>query len=158
MMVNKSENRKKEIELLQTAPDLTAIVCDSTRLPYVECDIETCDDQVLVYENRGMAEKEAKKIEDAGYRVRTAHLPQKQRFGFFANLYSLGVNAVLINKGEESQVRLDLDKVINRPDIPRFTYEIRKSLDAGEKPKFRVENPDSYLLHTAFARDKGAGT
>ena len=57
MMVNKSENRKKEIELLQTAPDLTAIVCDSTRLPYVECDIETCDDQVLVYENREMAEK-----------------------------------------------------------------------------------------------------
>ena len=109
MMVNKSENRKKEIELLQTAPDLTAIVCDSTRLPYVECDIETCDDQVLVYENREMAEKEAKKIEDAGYRVRTAHLPQKQRFGFFANLYSLGVNAVLINKGAESQVRLDLD-------------------------------------------------
>ena len=85
MMVNKSENRKKEIELLQTAPDLTAIVCDSTRLPYVECDIETCDDQVLVYENNEMAEKEAKKIEeDAGYRVRTAHLPQKQRFGFFA--------------------------------------------------------------------------
>ena len=64
MMVNKSENRKKEIELLQTAPDLTAIVCDSTRLPYVECDIETCDDQVLVYENNEMAEKEAKKIED----------------------------------------------------------------------------------------------
>ena len=87
MMVNKSENRKKEIELLQTARDLTAIVCDSTRLPYVECDMETCDDQVLVYENREMAEKEAKKIVDAGYSVRTAHIPQKQRFGFFANLY-----------------------------------------------------------------------
>ena len=152
MMVNKSENRKKEIELLQTAPDLTAIVCDSTRLPYVECDIETCDDQVLVYENREMAEKEAKKIEDAGYRVRTAHLPQKQRFGFFANLYSLGVNAVLINKGEESQVRLDLDKVINRPDIPRFTYEIRKALDAGEKPKFRVENPEFHLTAIYFTQ------
>ena len=57
MMVNKSDNRKKEVELLQTAQDLTAIVCDSTRLPYVECDIETCDDQVLVFENKQMAEK-----------------------------------------------------------------------------------------------------
>ena len=92
MMVNKSDNRKKEVELLQTAQDLTAIVCDSTRLPYVECDIETCDDQVLVFENKQMAEKEAAKIADAGYRVRTAHIPQKQRLGFFANLYTLGVN------------------------------------------------------------------
>lgn len=62
MMVNKSENRKKEIELLQTAQDLTAIVCDSTRLPYVECDMETCDDQVLVYENREMAEKKLRRL------------------------------------------------------------------------------------------------
>ena len=64
----------------------------------------------------------------------------------------MGVNAVLINKGEELQVRLDLDKVINRPDIPRFTYEIRKALDAGEKPKFRVENPEFHLTAIYFTQ------
>lgn len=152
MMANTSDNRKKEVELLQSAKDLSTVICDSTRLPYVECDIETCDDQVLVFETRELAEKEAKKLVEEGYMVRSAHIPQKQRLGFFANLYSLGVNAVLINKGEESQARLDLDKVINRPDIPRFSYEIRKALDAGEKPKFRVENPEFHLTAIYFTQ------
>lgn len=152
MVKNTSDNKNKDIELLQKAQELTAIVCDSTRLPYIECDIETCDDQVLVFENKEMAEAEAKKITEEGYMVRTAHIPPKQRLGFFANLFTLGVNAVLINKGQDTQVRLDLDKVINRPAMPRFSHEIRKALNAGERPKFRVENPEFHLTAIYFTQ------
>lgn len=152
MKDNKTPNKNKEMAILQKAEDLSSIICGSTRLPYVECDAETCDDQILVFETLEAAEKEAERLTAEGFRVKAGRIPEKQRLGFYANLYPLGVNAILVQDKEGNRTRLELNELINRPEMPKFTLDTRKALQNGEKPQFRVENPEFHLTALYFAQ------
>lgn len=142
---NLSEEEKKEARILQTAETLYVMLSDSTRLPFVECDGETYDDEVLIFDSQDAAQGMADALTGEGYLVHYAVLPVKQRLPFFSSLFSMGVNAICLNKGTDSQSLLELTKFITRPKLPRFSAEIAEQLKKDKNVKFHVENPEFHL-------------
>lgn len=147
-----AEKNGMALRILRETETLCTLVSDSTRLPYVECDEETCDDEILVFDNEKEAKHAAEILRESGCPVRMMTIPLKQRLAFFSSLFSMGVNAVLLNKDTDRQYLLDLDLVITRPGIPRFSAEIGERVNKGEKVKFRVENPEFHLTAIYFTQ------
>lgn len=140
-----SEELKTAGRTLQKAEPLYVIMSESTRLPFVECDDETCDDEVLAFDSREMAESAGKELMEEGYLIRIMELPVKQRLAFFSSLFPIGVNAVKLNKGSKEERLLELFGLITRPALPRFSAEIAGQLKTDPAIKFHVENPEFHL-------------
>lgn len=147
-----TEKSKIVVQTLRETEILCTLISDSTRLPYVECDPDTCDDEILVFDSEEKAKEAAEALKESGYPVRVMNIPVKHRLGFFSNLFSMGVNAVLFQEGAETKVRLDLDKLITRPQLPGYSVEIGEQLRKGEHPQFRVENPAFHLTAIYFTQ------
>lgn len=145
MSVNQAESVKKMVQTLRDAETISVIMADSTKLPYVECDEETYDDAVLLFDSKEAAGEVAESLVKEGYAVRTADIVKEQRLPFLLSLFSMGVNAVKLNKGTDAEALQELSKIVNKPDVPRYTAEIGQKVKQGEKLKFRVENPEFHL-------------
>lgn len=145
MGINQAENIKKMVQTLRDTETLCVIMADSTKLPYVECDEKTYDDAILLFDSEESAGKVADALKEEGDAVRVAKIPKEQRLSFLLSLFSMGVNAVKFDKGTDAEVLQELEKIVNKPDIPRYTAEIGQKLKQGEKIKFRVENPEFHL-------------
>ncbi len=140
-----SEELKATGRTLQKAEPLYVIMSEGTRLPFVECDKETCDDEVLVFDSRETVESAAKELAKEGYLIRIMELPVKQRLAFFSSLFPIGVNAVKLNKGSKEERLLELSVLITRPALPRFSAEIAEQLKTDHTIKFHMENPEFHL-------------
>ena len=140
-----TEELKAAGRILQKAEPLYVIMSDSTRLPFVECDEETYDDEVLVFDSRKAAENAGNELTAKGYLVRIMTLPVKGRLQFYSSLYSIGVNAIKLNDGAENQRLIELAQLITRPELPRFSEEIAEQLKKDNTIKFHVENPEFHL-------------
>lgn len=140
-----SEEFKAAAGTLQNADPLYVVMSEGTRLPFVECDRETYDDEVLVFDSRETAENAGKELEEEGYLIRITELSVKQRLAFFSSLFSMGVNAVKLNKGGREESILELTGLITRPAFPRFSPEIAERLKTDPAIKFHVENPEFHL-------------
>lgn len=145
MSGNQAEERREILKILQQAEDLYVVASDSTRMPYVECDEETYDDEILIFDSQEKAARICEILADKGFAIHMVKIPQKQRLAFFANLFVTGVNAVLLNRGSGDPKRIPLERVISRPEVPRFSAEIGEALRKGERPQFRLENPEFHL-------------
>lgn len=140
-----TEEQKETGRILQKADPLYVIMSDSTRLPFVECDGETYDDEALLFDSQKAAEHAVKELTEEGYLVRAMKLPVNDRLAFFSSLYSIGVNAMMLDKGTENQSLLELEQLITRPALPRFSAEIAEQLKKDPSVKFHVENPEFHL-------------
>lgn len=98
---------KKEIYMLYST---------LTKLPYVECDSETFDDQVYVYGTKEAAEAAVKAFEEKNIPVYSQHLLNKKFHQSFFELYLLGVNAV---KTETDGV-IQLTGLVPKPDYTKL--------------------------------------
>lgn len=145
MNKNLSEEEKRAARILQTAEPLYVMLSDSTRLPFAECEEETYDDEVLVFDNQKAAQNMADILTEEGYLVHFVTLPIKQRLPFFSSLFSMGVNAICLNKGASGASFLELTRFITRPEFPRFSAEIGEQLKKDKNVKFHVENPEFHL-------------
>lgn len=87
-----------------------------TKLPYVECDSETFDDQVYVYGTKEAAEAAVKAFEEKNIPVYSQHLLNKKFHQSFFELYLLGVNAV---KTETDGV-IQLTGLVPKPDYTKL--------------------------------------
>lgn len=146
------EKQREVVQILREAETLCTVISDSTRLPYVECDKETYDDEILVFDSEKEVKCAAEALRETGCPVRIMNIPKKQRLAFFSSLFSMGVNAILLNKGTDKEYLLELEAVVRRPELPRFSVEIGEKLKKGEKPQFRIENPEFHLTAIYFTQ------
>lgn len=101
---------KKEIYMLYST---------LTKLPYVECDSETFDDQVFVYGTKAAAEVAIKALEEKNIPVYCEHLLNKAFHKNFFELYLMGVNAI---KTENDGV-IQVANLVPKPDYTKLPEE-----------------------------------
>ena len=72
-----------------------------TKLPYVECDPETFDDQVYMFTEEEAAKEFAKSYVEKNTPLLTVKVLRKQMPNFYMGLYAEGVNMVIFHEENE---------------------------------------------------------
>lgn len=125
---------------LRDTKELFVVVSALTKLPYVVCDGETFDDEVLVFFKQEDAQAELKRLTEAKIPVNGVKLEQKQLLLFYTNLYTMGVNAILVKEGGKEQV-VQLEEFVKRRG---------NETDEG---KVWVENPALHLTALYYMQE-----
>lgn len=99
MKPNEATGNQEIMHRLKNAGELYVLLSLCTGEPYVVCDQETYDDEIIVFFDSQAAIKEAKEQTEAGRPVRPMKLENKQFLLFYTSLYTLGVNALLVKDG-----------------------------------------------------------
>ncbi len=118
---------------LQTAGAVYVIFSGATNCPYVVCDPDTADDEILLYLKKQDGRQERDRLVNDGVPVSLAIIQNKQFLEFYTTLYTMGVNAVMVYDGGEP-VRIQLSDIVKR-----------RSVEDGEDGKVWVENPQLHL-------------
>ena len=140
-------DKKETLMKLRTAQSIYLVFSKCSRMPFVACDPETFDDQVLLYFDKEAAEEGVKKLTGAGEQVQLIEMKNQMFLPFYTGLFPVGVNALLVDEGTEGEIRIQLDELVRRPDVP--------------EGKARVENPQMHLTALYFVqehRKPGRGT
>ena len=91
-----SQERQKLLAHLRSAKELFVIISMHTRMPFVFCDPETFDDEVLLYKTEEEAQKGGKLLLARKDPVNIAKLENRHLLSFYSNLFTMGVNAMEI--------------------------------------------------------------
>ena len=87
-----------------------------TKLPYVECDPETFDDQVYMFTEEEAAKEFAKSYVEKNTPLLTVKVLRKQMPNFYMGLYAEGVNMVIFREGDQTR-RIELEQIFPKPDM-----------------------------------------
>lgn len=135
MAENINSIKKQEVlTKLRTTSELYVLMSGFTKMPYVFCDPDTYDDEVLVFWKEDDAKQAARKLLENKELVSIAKVENKQLLGFYTNLFAIGVNALFINKEIEEEITIQLHEFVKRPQID--------NLPEGQ---VHVENPEFHL-------------
>ena len=137
-----SPEKEQLLSSLRNAEEMYVFMSLCTKMPYVLCDEETFDDEVLLYYTEEDAQREGKKLIEQRIPIQIAKIEKKQLLGFFSSLYPMGVNGLLINNNMESEARLQLGELVIRPNT--------EDLPDG---KVWVENPQLHLTALYFMQE-----
>ena len=129
-----STEMKQALVNLRNLEEIYVIMSGVTKMPFVLCDEETFDDEVLVYYQEESAKEKAKTLAEDRYHVGIAKIEKNVRLGFFTNLYTMGVNALAVNVGTEEEIRVQLEHLVVRKN--------KEELPDGKK---LIENPELHL-------------
>lgn len=111
-----SVSSKEILEQIQKAKEVYALVSGYTRMPYVVCDEETYDDEILLFWDEESAKEAGKKLQEDGNAIVIVKVENKQLLSFFSGLFAIGANSVAICKGMEQEQHIQLDEIVKRPD------------------------------------------
>ena len=125
-----SPDRQKALAHLRNAKELFVIISMHTRMPFVFCDPETFDDEVLLYKTEEEAQKGGKLLLAQKDPVNIAKLENRHLLSFYSNLFTMGVNAMAINKGLEDETHLQLGELVKS----RIMREKAEALLSGAQP------------------------
>ncbi len=129
------------LKKFQKLDELFVLFCQSTKVPYVECDPETFDDQIYAFTSEEKAKETMKTyLEEKQQVLGSAKLPKAQILPFLSSLYAFGVNAVVLQ--EKEPVRIPLDRLAKQPDI-----------EAMKNDKLPRINPDLQLTCLYFLQE-----
>ena len=104
------------IKKLQAMKTLFAVYSPLTKMPYVECDPETFDDQIHLFESLEKAKAYCEETAKNKIPLAIRKLEEeKQILPFYHELYQNGVNAVLYHD-EKNETRMELGAIIRIPD------------------------------------------
>lgn len=129
-----TSEEKQTLVNLRNLKEIFVLMSGVTKMPFVVCDEETFDDEVLLYYKEEDAKKEAEALAQERFHVGIAKVDAQSRLGFYTNLYTMGVNALAVNVGTEDEIKLQLKELVVRKN-PQETKEGRKL----------VENPELHL-------------
>lgn len=129
-----STEMKQALVNLRNLEEIYVIMSGVTKMPFVLCDEETFDDEVLVYYQEESAKEKAKTLAEDRYHVGIAKIEKNARLGFFTNLYTMGVNALAVNVGTEEEIRIQLEQLV-----------VRKNKEELPEGKKLIENPELHL-------------
>lgn len=136
----------KTVTKIQGAKAFYVLMSVRTRLPYVVCDEETCDDEVFVYFEEKEVVKRAGELLKKEIPTQPVKIEQKNGLAFFSSLYAMGVNAVRFDQGCTGEIVLPLNKIVLRPDADK--------LPEGQQ---RFENPAFHLTAMYFLQETRTG-
>lgn len=110
------------IKQLQNLEESYMLYSGYTKMPFVECDPETFDDQIHVFSDEKELQEFARpyteqKILLSGRKVLKAQAP-----GIFVSLFAMGVNAVIFHNNGTT-VSIQLDKLVKKPDMKKLQEE-----------------------------------
>ena len=120
------------IKKFQKFENIFVLFSQTTKLPFVECDEETFDDQVYVFTDETRVQDFARKYTNEKLLLAAAKIPNAQFKGFLTSLYALGVNALMV-QDEGAPVRVELEQLLPPPNaeamqndkLPRFNPELQ---------------------------------
>ena len=129
------------IKKLQKLEEIYVAFSQFTKLPFVECDEETFDDQVHVFIEESNLQEFGKSYAGKKILLGGVKLQQSQMSGFYKTLYSIGANAIMLHEGE-TVTRIQLEDLEKGPDMEAFSKE-----------KIPVINPSLQLSAIYFIQE-----
>ena len=139
-------DKQQVLNNLRNAKEIYVIMSLCTRMPYVVCDKETFDDEVLIYFTEEDIKREGKRLIDEKIPVQIAKVEDKQMLQFYANLSTMGVNCLMIDQYMESACRVQLPELVSRPGA------VKNGTPEDEK-KTWIENPSLHLTSLYFMQE-----
>lgn len=139
-----SDNNKIKVELLKRLSNAESeyfvMMSGCTKAPYLVCDSETFDDEILLFLTEEDARREHTRLTEAKVPVTLTKLTAKQMLLFFTSLYTMGVNALLVFWNDENAI-VQLDEIVKK-----------KSQDQMPEGSVWVENPELHLTALYFGQ------
>ena len=132
MGVDKSDVLKK----MREAEAIYVLMSDCTRMPFVVCDPETYDDQVLIFFSEEEAMKGGQEFLKEGNPLKIFNIENKYMLSFYSSLFPAGVNGMWVGKDTEEEIKLQLTELVRRPEQK-----------PGEEP---IENPSFQITAMYF--------
>ena len=144
MSVDKNSVLKK----LRESDAIYVLMSDCTRMPFVVCDPETYDDEVFVFFSEEDAMRGGQEFLKANNPLKIFNIEKKYLLPFYSSLFPIGVNCMVIGKGTEEEIAIQLGELVRRPEQK-----------PGEEP---IENPELQITAhyqrgryiTAISEDK----
>lgn len=134
--------KKQALTILKNAKELYVMVSPYTKMPYVTCDAETFDDEVFIYLRIEDAENEKERLAGEKVSVNLVKMENKQFLSCYINLYTMGVNCIVLNRGAEGESRIQLMELVKKPEP-----------DNLPKGSIWVENPELHLTALYFMQE-----
>lgn len=129
------------LKQLREAPEFFTLLSLCSKEPYVCCDPETYDDEILIFLTQEDTKAAAGALINAKVPVNPVKIEEKQKLNFLLSLFSLGVNALLV-KTKEKSIPLQLNEVIKREN------------PAEQKDgSVWIENPELHLTMLYYAQE-----
>lgn len=117
-MENENKDALKRLEAmskLRTAKELYMLVSLCTNMPFVQCDPDTYDDVVYVYETAEDIKREGMRFIEEKQPVQITKLDNQMLLTFYTNLYTMGVNCIVLNGFMENEYKLQLSDLVKKP-------------------------------------------
>ena len=139
-------DKQQVLNQLRNAKEIYVIMSLCTKMPYVVCDKETFDDEVLLYFKEEDIRREGKRLIEEKIPVQIAKVDANQMLHFYGNLYTMGVNCLMVDQYMESECRIQLPELVSRPG--------QNKPDAPEdEKKTWIENPSLHLTALYFMQE-----
>ena len=132
MSVDKSSVLKK----LRESDAIYVLMSDCTRMPFVVCDPETYDDEVFIFFSEEDAMRGGQEFLKANNPLKIFNIEKKYLLPFYSSLFPIGVNCMVIGKGTEEEIAIQLGELVRRPEQK-----------PGEEP---IENPELQITAMYF--------
>lgn len=127
---------------LRNAKEIYVVMSMCTKMPYVTCDPETFDDEVLIYFKEEDIKREGMRLVEQKIPVQVVRVEEKQMLHFYANLYTMGVNCILVDQYLDSEMRIQLPELVKKPG---------QGQENGDK--VWIENPGLHLTALYFMQE-----
>lgn len=140
-----NEMSKEQVEIIRKLvndENIIAVYCVGTAMPLVECDDETCNDQVYVVESEDVLKEFAKPYVDKKMPLRGIIFPKAERLKYFNTLVYMNVDDIVYVATDGNRVRVDVSKIVKKQDFSNRPKEQRP-----------VENPQLQLAGTYFMQE-----
>ena len=144
---NATVTKQETLQALRKPGELYAVMSGVTRMPFVVCDEETFDDEVLLYYRVEDAQEKAKQLAEQNYRTAVAKIEEQHILAFYTNLFTMGVNCLAVNAGTDMAIQIQLTDLVTRGD-PGGKEDNREPGAAS----------DCALFHAGASQDDKSGT
>ena len=134
-------DKREAFAVLQKSQELYVIFSACTRMPFVVCDPETCDDEIFVYEKEEDIKREMKRFLDQKQPVQFAKIPISAFLNFYGSLFTMGVNCLVLNGYTEREYRVQIAELVKKPGS-----------NQNEKNPW-IENPGFHLTTLYFSQE-----
>ena len=115
-------DKQQVLNQLRNAKEIYVIMSLCTKMPYVVCDKETFDDEVLLYFKEEDIRREGKRLIEEKIPVQIAKVDANQMLHFYGNLYTMGVNCLMVDQYMES-ASLHLTALYFMQELRRQKFE-----------------------------------
>ena len=137
-----SVNKNEILVQLRQRENVYVMYSKCTRMPFVLCDPETYDDEVFIFFQEADGAQEANQLNSSGNPVQMVKIEKKSFLPFYSGLYPMGVNCLVVNKGTDSEIAIQLEDLVRRQE--------NQKLPEGT---VRIENREFHLTALYFMQE-----